>query len=106
MRGSAIQRILTVDSPILDCIGTKLVNLAVDAMAKTCDEVVLETEVTNKAALRLYEKAGFVRDKLLTRYYLNGNDAYRLKVCVYVCAVSLLQRSQYNCDIDCSAGSA
>ena len=31
-------------------------------------------------ALRLYEGLGFVRDKRLPRYYLNGNDAFRLKV--------------------------
>jgi len=36
---------------------------------------VLETEATNAAALRLYEKLGFVRDKRLPKYYLNGNDA-------------------------------
>ena len=45
-----------------------------------CDEAVLETEVTNLGALRLYEGLGFVRDKRLHRYYLNGNDAFRLKV--------------------------
>ena len=45
-----------------------------------CDEAVLETEVTNVGALRLYEGLGFVRDKRLHRYYLNGNDAYRLKL--------------------------
>eukprot|EP00966_Prymnesium_polylepis_P209395 4850666-Prymnesium_polylepis.2 len=37
-------------------------------------------QVTNLGALRLYEGLGFVRDKRLHRYYLNGNDAYRLKV--------------------------
>jgi hypothetical protein len=33
---------------------------------------VLETEVTNLGALRLYEGLGFTRDKLLAKYYLNG----------------------------------
>jgi len=62
-------------------MGSKLVQLAVRAMHDGgCDEAVLETEVTNLAALRLYEGLGFVRDKRLHRYYLNGNDAYRLKV--------------------------
>ena len=41
---------------------------------------MLETEVTNIGALRLYEGLGFVRDKRLLKYYLNGNDAFRLKV--------------------------
>lgn len=44
------------------------------------DEVCLETEVTNIAALNLYESFGFARDKRLQAYYLNGNDAYRLKL--------------------------
>lgn len=42
-------------------------------------QIVLETEATNTAALRLYESLGFVRDKRLPKYYLNGNDAFRLK---------------------------
>ena len=62
-------------------IGTNLVKLAIDAMQNDgCDEVVLETEVTNNSALRLYENLGFVRDKRLFRYYLNGVDALRLKL--------------------------
>ena len=43
------------------------------------DEVVLETEINNFASLALYEKLGFVRSRLLKRYYMNGVDAYRLK---------------------------
>lgn len=43
-------------------------------------QVVLETEITNQAALHLYENLGFVRDKRLFRYYLNGVDALRLKL--------------------------
>nr|CAD7392894.1 unnamed protein product [Timema cristinae] len=42
--------------------------------------VVLETEITNRPALRLYENLGFVRDKRLFRYYLNGVDALRLNI--------------------------
>ena len=49
-------------------------------IADGCDEVVLETEVANKIALCLYEKLGFVRDKYLYQYYLNGENAYRLKL--------------------------
>ena len=40
----------------------------------------METEITNKGALRLYERLGFIRQKRLPKYYLNGNDAYRLKL--------------------------
>ena len=49
-------------------------------MAKTCPEVVLETELSNKGALNLYYNLGFVRDKFLPMYYLNGGDAFRLKL--------------------------
>ncbi|XP_054154083.1 N-alpha-acetyltransferase 30-like [Oppia nitens] len=62
-------------------IGSNLVLKAIQAMiAGDADEVVLETEVTNKSALKLYENLGFVRDKRLFRYYLNGVDALRLKL--------------------------
>ncbi|KAJ8009474.1 hypothetical protein DPEC_G00089250 [Dallia pectoralis] len=62
-------------------IGTNLVKKAIYAMVEgDCDEVVLETEITNRSALKLYENLGFVRDKRLFRYYLNGVDALRLKL--------------------------
>jgi peptide alpha-N-acetyltransferase len=60
-------------------IATKLVCMAIDAMAaRDADEIVLETEVTNTASLKLYERLGFLRSKRLHRYYLNGNAAFRL----------------------------
>jgi peptide alpha-N-acetyltransferase len=42
--------------------------------------VVLETEFTNLGALGLYQRLGFIKDKRLYRYYLNGVDAFRLKL--------------------------
>jgi hypothetical protein len=42
--------------------------------------VVLEAEVTNSGALALYGKLGFIRAKRLHNYYLNGVDAFRLKL--------------------------
>eukprot|EP00045_Choanoeca_perplexa_P003315 m.29825 g.29825 ORF g.29825 m.29825 type:complete len:157 (+) comp11978_c0_seq4:19-489(+) len=62
-------------------IGSKLATLAVDKLQELkADEVVLETEITNKGAIKLYQSLGFVQDKYLNRYYLNGNDAIRLKL--------------------------
>ncbi|KAL7034577.1 hypothetical protein ACKWTF_008012 [Chironomus riparius] len=62
-------------------IGTTLVQKAIRVMiANQADEVVLETEITNQPALKLYENLGFVRDKRLFHYYLNGVDALRLKL--------------------------
>ena len=43
---------------------------------------MLEAEESNVGALTLYERLGFVRDERLGRYYLNGSDAYRLKLWV------------------------
>ncbi|KAL4778379.1 acyl-CoA N-acyltransferase [Aspergillus varians] len=60
-------------------IATNLVRMAIDAMEKGgADEIALETEITNTAAIKLYERLGFLRSKRLHRYYLNGNSAYRL----------------------------
>eukprot|EP00055_Hartaetosiga_balthica_P014081 m.75439 g.75439 ORF g.75439 m.75439 type:complete len:172 (-) comp8482_c0_seq1:1384-1899(-) len=62
-------------------IGTALVEASITALKKMdADEIVLEAEVTNQGALRTYEKLGFLRDKLLYRYYLSGISAWRLKL--------------------------
>lgn len=62
-------------------VGSELVKMAIAEMVKGgCEEVVLEAEVVNTGALKLYQGLGFVRDKRLHRYYLNGVDAYRLKL--------------------------
>jgi len=47
-------------------LGRKLVTRNIEAMRDLgADEVILETEITNVAALRLYESIGFLRDKRL-----------------------------------------
>lgn len=62
-------------------VATALVKQTIDKMIRDeCHEIVLEATVGNTAALHLYEKLGFVRDKFLYQYYLNGEDAYRLKL--------------------------
>ena len=59
-------------------IATKLARMTIDAMiSQDADEIALETEVTNVAAMKLYERLGFLRSKRLHRYYLNGNAAFR-----------------------------
>ena len=61
-------------------IGTELVRRVLAVMQEMrVEEVVLEAESTNVAALEFYRKLGFRRDKYLSRYYMNGSDAYRLK---------------------------
>ena len=42
---------------------------------------MLETEVSNKVATRLYEdRLGFLREELLVRHFLNRGDAHRLRL--------------------------
>ncbi|EUC58452.1 GNAT family acetyltransferase [Rhizoctonia solani AG-3 Rhs1AP] len=60
-------------------IARHLVELSIDAMAANgADEVTLETEFDNTPALALYSALGFVREKRLFRFYMNGKDAFRL----------------------------
>ena len=62
-------------------LGRKLVTRTIEAMKDLeAEECILETEITNLAALKLYESFGFLRDKRLQSYYLNGNDAFKLKL--------------------------
>ena len=63
-------------------IGTALVQRVIHRMQLMgCQSIRLETEVTNKAAVKLYEdRLGFIREELLKKYYLNWGDAYRLRV--------------------------
>eukprot|EP00571_Detonula_confervacea_P004723 CAMPEP_0172314104 /NCGR_PEP_ID=MMETSP1058-20130122/21680_1 /TAXON_ID=83371 /ORGANISM="Detonula confervacea, Strain CCMP 353" /LENGTH=227 /DNA_ID=CAMNT_0013027879 /DNA_START=52 /DNA_END=732 /DNA_ORIENTATION=- len=54
-------------------VGTALVQRAIHRMQQMkCQSIRLETEVTNKAAMTLYEdRLGFVREEILKKYYLN-----------------------------------
>ncbi|KAH9948496.1 acyl-CoA N-acyltransferase [Amylocystis lapponica] len=64
-------------------IATTLVRRSLEVMkAHGVEEVVLETEFDNSAALSLYESLGFIREKRLFRFYLNGKDAFRLVLVV------------------------
>lgn len=59
-------------------IASELVKRSIEALiAEDADEIALETETDNLAAMRLYERLGFLRSKRLHRYYLNGNTAFR-----------------------------
>ena len=63
-------------------IGKALVRMAIQRMrALGCTSITLETEITNVHAQRLYQDTfGFIREELLQKYYLNWNDAYRLRL--------------------------
>ncbi|KAJ7279030.1 acyl-CoA N-acyltransferase [Mycena rebaudengoi] len=64
-------------------IASTLVRSSLEAMKEDgVEEIVLETEYDNSAALSLYESLGFIREKRLYRFYLNGKDAFRLVLTV------------------------
>ena len=64
-------------------IAIQLVTNGLDRMEEAgCEEVVLEVEAVNVKALNLYNKLGFMRDEKLCRYYLNGSDAYRMRLLI------------------------
>ena len=63
-------------------LGRKMVELLIETFKKTykVNEISIETEVDNYAALGLYESFGFVRTKMYINYYFNANNAYKLKL--------------------------
>ena len=63
-------------------LGRKMVELLIDTFKKNykINEITIETEVDNYAALGLYESFGFVRTKMYINYYFNANNAYKLKL--------------------------
>mmetsp|Transcript_12306 Transcript_12306/g.18645 ORF Transcript_12306/g.18645 Transcript_12306/m.18645 type:complete len:200 (+) Transcript_12306:94-693(+) len=64
-------------------IGSQLAVIGMKRMIEAgCKEIVLETEVSNVGAISLYEKMGFIKEERLARYYLNGGDAFRLRLWV------------------------
>ena len=62
-------------------LGRELVRRCLAVMQRErAHECVLEVEHNNEGALRLYDSLGFIRDKRLEKYYLTGNDAFRMKL--------------------------
>lgn len=59
-------------------IATALMVSAMDSMKNRygAAEAYLEVRVSNEPAIRLYEKLGFKKVRILKRYYLDGEDAY------------------------------
>ncbi|KAF8326062.1 acyl-CoA N-acyltransferase [Cantharellus anzutake] len=83
---------------------TKLVTMSIDAMkANSAQEVVLETEVDNATALSFYERMGFMREKRLFRFYMNGKDAFRLVLPLESEDPSGTQQSSHLSHIDSSS---
>ncbi|KAI9450210.1 acyl-CoA N-acyltransferase [Russula earlei] len=60
-------------------IASALVRHSIGVMRSSgAQEIALETEFDNVPALALYTSLGFLPEKRLHRFYLNGKDAFRL----------------------------
>jgi ribosomal-protein-alanine N-acetyltransferase len=58
-------------------VGARLVRLFEERfLARGVRRINLEVRVSNERAIRLYERLGFERRKVLPRYYADGEDAY------------------------------
>lgn len=59
-------------------IATALMVDAMNTMKEKykASEVYLEVRVSNEPAIKLYEKLGFRKVKVLRKYYMDGEDAY------------------------------
>lgn len=59
-------------------IGRSLMEHALKALKEVydCKEVYLEVRVSNEPAIRLYERLGFRKVRIIPMYYLDGEDAY------------------------------
>ena len=58
-------------------IGTALMRASIEGLRNYgAKEVYLEVRVSNTPAIKLYEKLGFVKKKIIPSYYLDGEDAY------------------------------
>ncbi len=59
-------------------IGRRLMENALRSLKEVyeCKEVYLEVRVSNLPAIKLYEKLGFKKVRIIPMYYLDGEDAY------------------------------
>ena len=61
-------------------LGRDLLARVSDSLTKGgADNLTLEVETTNKAAITLYESVGFVKDHVMPDYYGKTRDAYWMK---------------------------
>ncbi len=59
-------------------IGSRLLEKSIRISKEIYDaeSMYLEVRITNKPAIRLYEKYGFRKARIIKRYYMDGEDAY------------------------------
>ncbi len=59
-------------------VGSALMREAIEVLTKEydVDAIYLEVRVSNEPAIRMYEKFGFVKSRIISHYYRDGEDAY------------------------------
>ncbi len=61
-------------------IGHHLMEKAEDRLRQSgAARIILEVAIQNETAQRFYEKRGYLRQKLLRRYYADRSDAYLME---------------------------
>ncbi len=60
-------------------IAHNLIQYAINELPNTIAMLTLEVNTSNIGAIHLYQKLGFSIYKILHNYYLNGENAYRMK---------------------------
>jgi ribosomal protein S18 acetylase RimI-like enzyme len=62
-------------------VAAKLVHAALGrAIKRGCDRLLLEVRLSNAAAARVYERAGFLKLEVMPAYYDDGEDALRMEL--------------------------
>lgn len=63
-------------------IGEALMRAGIDSLRRNynVDEIYLEVRVSNEPAIKLYEKLGFKKIKILEGYYSDGESAYLMSL--------------------------
>jgi ribosomal-protein-alanine N-acetyltransferase len=63
-------------------LASKLIKQSMKALETiyAAKEVILEVRITNHAAIKLYDKLGFKRIRILRTYYRNGEDAQMMAI--------------------------
>jgi ribosomal-protein-alanine N-acetyltransferase len=61
-------------------IGERLVREVIERVKGKVKAVELEVRISNKEAISLYEKIGFVTIKRIKHYYLDGEDALKMRL--------------------------
>lgn len=61
-------------------IAKKLLEESLSRLKRNCSDVSLHVRISNVNAQSLYKQMGFVKTRLIPKYYNDGEDAYEMKL--------------------------